>query len=420
MTRIGVLTSGGDAPGMNADIRAVVRAGITAGAEVFGVLDGCQGAVDGGDRIRTLTWDDVAGIAAAPGTVLGTSRCRTFRDHDGRRDAVASLVRAGIDRLVVLGGDGSLTGADLLATEWPDHLEQLVAHGVLTADDATAHPALAVAGIGGSIDNDLVGTDHTPGFGSAAKFIATTMAEVARDSDVYDLTSVTFVEIMGRDAGWLAGSACLAGTSESPCPDLVLLPEAPVTEDQLIERLSTLLGEKNTVVVAVSEGLRRPDGTLMCEQWERAADGTRLDAFGHVASLSGTSRYLASVVRSELGCKTRAVELSTLQRCASHIASATDLDEAFRQGGAGVLAASDGRTGVMCALERMTNHPYVVESVLADVHEVANQARPVPRDWIAEDGMSVTSRFEDYARPLIGGEVSQVYIDGIPRHIESL
>ena len=220
MTRIGVLTSGGDAPGMNADIRAVVRAGITAGAEVFGVLDGWQGAVDGGDRIRTLTWDDVAGIAAAAGTVLGTSRCRTFRDHDGRRDAVASLVRAGIDRLVVLGGDGSLTGADLLATEWPDHLEQLVAHGVLTADDATAHPALAVAGIGGSIDNDLVGTDMTIGADSALQRIVEAVDAIASTAAFKDRNFV--IEVMGRHCGYLALMSAIAGGA-----DYVMVPEQP-------------------------------------------------------------------------------------------------------------------------------------------------------------------------------------------------
>ena len=401
--------SGGPTAAINASLAGVFSTASSLGLDVIGMRYGIQGLLDG----RTVRLShylsrplDAKFLRMTPASWLGSCRYKlpdVEQDDAPYRQLMDIFGELGVGSVLYIGGNDSM-----------DTIHKLSLYG-----DAVGSP-IRFVGVPKTIDNDLVGTDHTPGFGSAAKFIATTMAEVARDSDVYDLKSVTFVEIMGRDAGWLAGSACLAGTSESPCPDLVLLPEAPVTEDQLIERLSMLLGEKNTVVVAVSEGLRRPDGTLMCEQWERAADGSRLDAFGHVASLSDTSRYLASVVRSELGCKTRAVELSTLQRCASHIASATDLDEAFRQGGAGVLAASDGRTGVMCALERMTNHPYVVESVLADVHEVANKARPVPRDWIAEDGMSVTSRFEDYARPLIGGEVSQVYIDGIPRHIESL
>lgn len=258
MTRIGVLTSGGDAPGMNADIRAVVRAGITAGAEVFGVLDGCQGAVDGGDRIRTLTWDDVAGIAAAPGTVLGTSRCRTFRDHDGRRDAVASLVRAGIDRLVVLGGDGSLTGADLLATEWPDHLEQLVAHGVLTADDATAHPALAVAGIGGSIDNDLVGTDMTIGADSALQRIVEAVDAIASTAAFKDRNFV--IEVMGRHCGYLALMSAIAGGA-----DYVMVPEQLLPADWRSHLAGVLrharAAGRRTSIVVVAEGAVTADGT---------------------------------------------------------------------------------------------------------------------------------------------------------------
>lgn len=266
-----------------------------------------------------------------------------------------------------------------------------------------------IIGVPKTIDNDLVGTDHTPGYGSAAKFVATSCGELFRDADVYDLKSVTFVEIMGRDAGWLAGASALAGPRGAGRPDLVLLPEVPLGEDALMERIAELLSRQNTVMVGVSEGVRTADGTLICERTVAAGTGT--DEFGHLAQLSGTSRYLAGLAKSRLGCKTRAVELSTLQRCASHVASRTDLDEAFELGRAGVRAALDGQTAKMCALTRVSDEPYRTKTELLDVAEIANKVKPVPRAWISADGMDVTEDFERYARPLI---------DGIPARLAPL
>lgn len=269
--------------------------------------------------------------------------------------------------------------------------------------------ACNVIGVPKTIDNDLVGTDHTPGYGSAAKFVATSCGELFRDADVYDLKSVTFVEIMGRDAGWLAGASALAGPRGAGRPDLVLLPEVPLDEDALMERIADLLSRQNTVMVGVSEGVRTADGTLICERTVAAGTGT--DEFGHLAQLSGTSRYLAGLAKSRLGCKTRAVELSTLQRCASHVASKVDLDEAFELGQAGVRAALDGQTAKMCALTRVSDEPYRTKTELLDVTEIANKVKPVPRAWISADGMDVTEDFERYARPLI---------DGIPARLAPL
>lgn len=266
-----------------------------------------------------------------------------------------------------------------------------------------------IIGVPKTIDNDLVGTDHTPGYGSAAKFVATSCGELFRDADVYDLKSVTFVEIMGRDAGWLAGASALAGPRGAGRPDLVLLPEVPLGEDALMERIADLLSRQNTVMVGVSEGVRTADGTLICERTVAAGTGT--DEFGHLAQLSGTSRYLAGLAKSRLGCKTRAVELSTLQRCASHVASRTDLDEAFELGRSGVRAALDGQTAKMCALTRVSDDPYRTKTELLDVVEIANKVKPVPRAWISADGMDVTEDFERYARPLI---------DGIPARLAPL
>ena len=223
---------------------------------------------------------------------------------------------------------------------------------------------------------------------------------------------MTFVEIMGRDAGWLAGSACLAN------PDVVLLPEVPLDEDALMAKVEALLAEKNTVMVATSEGVRDASGHLIAERTVAAGTGT--DEFGHLAQLSGASRYLAALAKERLGCKTRAVEISTFQRCASHCASATDLDEAFALGRLGALAALDGQTGIMCAVERTSDDPYRAELRTVGVADVANKVKPVPREWIAADGMGVAPEFVRYVRPLVAPPEQIAYEGGLPRQMPSL
>jgi 6-phosphofructokinase 1 len=379
------------------------------GAHVLGMRYGIEGFLAG--RIlhldRTLGSPmDVELLRRTPASFLGSCRFMLPRPEDDPafyRDAFAKLEAARVGAVFYIGGNDSMDTIEKLSRWGKEH-----------------HSDIRFIGIPKTIDNDLVGTDHTPGYGSAAKFIATTTREITRDSSVYDLKSVTFIEIMGRDAGWLTGSACLAGEPGNPCPDLVLLPEVTLNQDALLQRLSLLLERKNTVVVAVSEGVRHRDGTLLCEAAAEAADGTRLDAFGHVASLSGTGRYLASVTRSALGCKTRAIELSTLQRCASHVASATDLAEAYALGGAGVLAAREGKTAMMSAITRIFDKPYLYTTDLTPIEKVANKSRMVPRDFISADGLNVTASFERYARPLIEGEVSSTYLGGVPHHITQL
>lgn len=408
-TNVLIGQSGGPTAAINASLAGVFDTARDLGAHVLGMRYGIEGFLAG--RIlhldRTLGDPmDVELLRRTPASFLGSCRFKlppVDADPAFYEDAFAKFEAARVGAVLYIGGNDSMDTIDKLST-WGNE------HG----------SSVRFIGIPKTIDNDLVGTDHTPGYGSAAKFIATTMREIERDSSVYDLKSVTFVEIMGRDAGWLAGSACLAGSIGNPCPDLVLLPEVTLDQDALLARLALLLERKNTVVVAVSEGVRNADGTLLCDAGAEAADGTRLDAFGHVASLSGTGRYLASVTRAALGCKTRAIELSTLQRCASHVASATDLAEAYALGGAGVLAAQDGQTGVMTAIERIFDKPYLYDTTLTPITEVANKERKVPREFISLDGMGVTAAFERYARPLIEGEISSTYQGGVPHHITPL
>ena len=379
--------SGGPTAAINASLEG----------RVTGMRHGIQGflasrTVDLGEALPDQ--ESLTLLRQTPASWLGSCRFKLpdLSDQAFYEDALARLDAAGIDAVLYIGGNDSM-----------DTIAKLGTYG------ARVGSPIRFIGVPKTIDNDLVGTDHTPGYGSAAKFVATSCGELFRDADVYDLKSVTFVEIMGRDAGWLAGASALAGPRGAGRPDLVLLPEVPLGEDALMERIAELLSRQNTVMVGVSEGVRTADGTLICERTVAAGTGT--DEFGHLAQLSGTSRYLAGLAKVRLGCKTRAVELSTLQRCASHVASEVDLDEAFELGQAGVRAALDGQTAKMCALTRVSDNPYRTKTELLDVAEIANKVKPVPRAWISADGMDVIEDFERYARPLI---------DGIPARLAPL
>ena len=271
-----------------------------------------------------------------------------------------------------------------------------------------------VVGVPKTIDNDLYGTDHCPGYASAAKYIATSIMEVYLDSHVYDTGMIVIMEIMGRHAGWLAGAACLAGGEDCEGPDLILLPEVPFDQDKFLARVDELQRVKSNVIIAASEGVKTADGTYLCDLVSTAG---QLDAFGHKAILSGTSRYLSELIHDKLQCKSRAIEFSTLQRCASHLASRTDVNEAYAVGGAAAAAAFAGESGRMIALKRVSNYPYQCITESVDVQQVANLEKKVPLEWITPDGMQVTEAFEEYARPLILDEVTPVYVNGTPRHI---
>lgn len=300
--RIGVLTSGGDAPGMNAAVRAVVRSGIVAGAEVFGIFEGWQGAVDGGDFIRPLSWDDVSGINSQGGTVIGTARCAAFRTVEGRRTAVAHLVRHGIDRLVVIGGDGSLTGTDALRAEWPEHLSALREVGTITGAQAEQHARLVIAGVVGSIDNDMVGTDMTIGTDSALHRITEAIDAIASTAASHQRSFI--VEVMGRHCGYLALMSAIAGGA-----DYVLIPENP-PEERWHEHMAGVLrasreaGRRSSIVV-VAEGAADRDGNpITAEDVRRIfademGEDARVTILGHVqrgGTPSAYDRWMASML----------------------------------------------------------------------------------------------------------------------------
>lgn len=270
---------------------------------------------------------------------------------------------------------------------------------------------LRVVGVPKTIDNDLMVTDHTPGFGSAAKYVAITMKEILRDVSVYTTKAVTIVEIMGRDAGWLTASASLCGLSDGIGPDLIYLPERSFDPEAFLSSIIEIQKDHPAVLVAISEGIKFIDGGYVGE----GLGGRKVDAFGHVA-LSGAGKVLEQLVKDRLGCKVRSIELNLPQRCACHVASKTDIDESCGVGRAAVEAAINGKSGVMMTINRDESNDYSVYFDCADIRTIANGVKGVPDEFINSAGNYVTEKCINYLAPLIIGEVSSIYKNGLPMH----
>ena len=267
-----------------------------------------------------------------------------------------------------------------------------------------------IVGIPKTIDNDLCLTDHTPGFGSAAKYVASTMLEIAHDTYIYHIPSVVIVEIMGRDAGWLTAASCLARNDYSLAPHLIYLPEVDFDENQFIEDIKNVLKTSRCVIIAVSEGIHDKDGNYI------SATSAVADKFGH-AQLSGTGKALESLVKDRMDIKVRSIELNVLQRCAAHISSRTDINESFALGQAAVKYAAEGMTAVMSTIKSVSHDPYQWIIEPENVALIANQAKTIPLEWITPEKNDVTPEMEAYLRPLIIGEVSLQYKDGLPMYL---
>ena len=266
-----------------------------------------------------------------------------------------------------------------------------------------------VIGVPKTIDNDLYGTDHCPGFGSAAKYIATTCMEVSLDAKVYDTGMICIIEIMGRNAGWLAGAAALASASGEG-PDLIYLPEIPFNVEKFCDDAERIYKQKGKVIIAASEGIHDKDGKFISEYAGEAAK----DAFGHT-QMGGLAQVLESILKARINCKSRAIELSLMQRCGAHCGSQTDIDEAVAVGRAAVEAATSGQTGYMVAIKRISNDPYKAETELIPLEKCANYEKKVPTEWINAEGNGVTQEFIDYALPLIQGETKMQKENSLPR-----
>ena len=397
--------SGGPTSVINSSLAGVYRTAKDRGAnKVYGMLHGIQGLLEGkyvdlSEYIQTEL--DAEVLKRTPSAFLGSCRFKLPGIHEDKavyEKIFAILDELDIEAFIYIGGNDSM-----------DTIKKLSDYAIVTG-----HTTKFI-GCPKTIDNDLALTDHTPGYGSAAKYIGTAMKEIIRDSLCLEYSKglVTIVEVMGRNAGWLTGATALSKGEDCDGPDLIYLPEITFDVQDFKNRVAKLLEEKTSVIVAVSEGICTADGKYVCELGN---DINFVDAFGH-KQLSGTAAYLASFIAGELGCKTRAIEFSTLQRSASHLASRVDVLEATQVGGAAVKAADEGDSGQMVVLERLSDDPYQCGTAVRDVHKIANDERCVPREWITEDGTYVTREFITYVEPLIQGDVAPIMVNGIPRHL---
>lgn len=397
--------SGGPTAAINSSLAGVYRTAKDRGAKkVYGMLHGIQGLlqeryIDLSDHITTEL--DAELLKRTPAAFLGSCRYKLPEIHEDRAvyDKIFEILdKLDIEAFIYIGGNDSM-----------DTIKKLSDYAIITG-----FPTRFI-GCPKTIDNDLALTDHTPGYGSAAKYIGTSVKEIIRDSFCLEYSKglVSIIEIMGRNAGWLTGAAALAKGEDCAGPDLIYLPEQPFDIEKFGSKVREVLETKTSVVVAVSEGIRLADGRYVCELGQSI---DFVDAFGH-KQLSGTANYLASYIAGDIGCKTRAIELSTLQRAASHCASRVDILEAYQVGGAAVKAADEGDSGKMVVLQRLSDDPYQSGTEVKDVHKIANDEKLVPKEWVNEEGNYVTDEFVNYVRPLIQGDVSPVMVDGIPRHL---
>ena len=269
-----------------------------------------------------------------------------------------------------------------------------------------------VIGVPKTIDNDLYGTDHCPGFGSAAKYIATSVMEVTRDCTCYDLNSVTIIEIMGRNAGWLTAASALARCNGNTTPDLIYLPERPFIVDKFIQDVKKKIEEKHSIVVAISEGIRDENGNYISEQSAAFKD----DSFGH-GQLGGAGKTLEELIKNTLHCKARSIEINLLQRCAAHMLSKTDIDLSVAIGNAAVDAAESGNSCVMMSYRHKSASSFETDIIPAPIAGIANAENKVPDEFISKDGNDITDKFIEYAKPLIQGEMATPMLNGLPLHL---
>ena len=397
--------SGGPTAVINSSVAGVYAAAKKLGVKkIYGMVHGIEGFLQ--DNLIDLGeyLDDETGIELlkrTPSAFLGSCRFKMPK-IEGHEDVYAKVFeimeKHDIECLFYAGGNDSMDTVKMLS------------------DYAAAHnKPQRFMGVPKTIDNDLPVTDHCPGYGSAAKYIATSMKEIIRDNESFGVEkpTVCIVEIMGRHAGWLTAAAALSRGEDCSGPDAIYLPEVTFDMDKFMEKVKYLAATKSSVVIAVSEGIALADGRFVCELGN-ASDF--VDAFGH-KQLSGCAATLANKVAAETGLKTRAVEFSTLQRAATHLASLTDINEAFQVGYDAVKAADEGKTGMMITLNRNGDEPYQCGTSAYDIHAIANVERHVPAEWITEDGCDVNDGFVKYARPLIMGELQPLFVNGVPRHL---
>jgi len=398
---IAVAQSGGPTAAINATLAGVCRRGFSSEkiAAVYGARYGIEGVLK--DDFILLNDclkedNDLHRLSATPSAALGSCRYRLppFEEDSAPYERIREVFAShGIGAFFYIGGNDSMDTVDKLSRYF-----------------SSIHEDVKIIGVPKTIDNDLCMTDHTPGFGSAAKFVNVSLAEIARDTEVYNTQSVMIVEIMGRHAGWLTASTCVLHRRFTE-PNLIYLPESRFTLEGFLSDACTLLAKQSKVIIAVSEGVECEDEAYL----NGGFTPETVDVFGH-KYVSGIGKFLEKAVKENIGCKVRSVELNVSQRCASHIASKTDIDEAEQIGAAAVDAALNGQTGQMMIFLRKGDCPYSVEIVPISIDGIANEEKKFPQKWI-KNGNNVSDEAIAYFAPLMEGEADVFFENGLPSYV---
>ena len=404
MKNIIVGQSGGPTAVINSSVAGVYLAAKEIGSDhIYGMIHGIEGFLKGEfiDLKEVLDEEKVELLKRTPSAYLGSCRYKLPKfedDKDVYEKIFAKLDELDIEYFFYIGGNDSMDTIKMLSdyAKENDKKQKFV-------------------GIPKTIDNDLPITDHCPGYGSAAKYIATSIKEIIRDNASFGVEkpTVCIVEIMGRHAGWLTAAAALAKGDDCEGVDAIYLPEDTFDLEEFKNRIKQLANEKNSVVIAISEGIATSDGKFVCELGD---SNKSVDAFGH-KQLSGAAVTLADIIHNETGLKTRAIEFSTLQRAATHLASLTDIEEATKVGYEAVMAANRGVTGEMVVMLREDSKDYEIKYSLYDIHDIANIEKKIPSNMIDSENKQLTEDYIKYARPLIVGELTLIYTDGLPTHL---
>lgn len=395
--------SGGPTSVINSSLVGVFKTAKDSGCgTIYGMRNGIEGLlneryVDLSNYIKNDL--DIELLKRTPSSFLGSCRYKmpNFENNPEIYEKLFDILnKLEIKYFFYIGGNDSM-----------DTIMQLSKYA------AEINSEIRFMGVPKTIDNDLAVTDHTPGYGSAAKYLASAMKEIIRDTATYTMDSVTIVEIMGRNTGWLTAASVLSKSEDCCGPDLIYLPETVFDTNKFVEKVNDIKKRKNAIVIAVSEGVKTANGKYVCES---ATSNSAIDPFGH-KMLGGTALYLSDFLGENLGIKSRGIVFSTLQRCASHLVSRRDITEAFTAGADAVIAALKGETGKMIIFKRVSNMPYAIITDSYDINKIANAEKRVPLEWITNDGTYVSKEFEEYARPLIIGELTPFMVDGLPRHL---
>lgn len=404
MKNLLIAQSGGPTAAINATLVGAMQAATTSEYvdTVYGAVNGIQGIIE--ERFLNLSESllntvQLRILAQTPAAALGSCRFKldSVEENEGQYEQIISIFRKyEIRYFVYIGGNDSMDTVNKIN-------QYCVKKGI---ND------IFVMGAPKTIDNDLVETDHCPGFGSAAKYIATTVAELERDISVYQTSGVTIVEIMGRNAGWLTGAAALPRLNGNKGPDFVYLCEVPFDLDQFLIDVKKKLDETGSVFIAVSEGIHNKDGQYISELLQSKTE----DVFGH-KYIAGAGKNLEELVREKFGCKARSIELNLMQRCAGHITSATDISESKLLGMKAVQSAVEGKTGEMTTIVRNSSNPYDIYFSTVPVARVANKEKKVPLEWISKEKNNVEQPLLEYLEPLIQGECNITYENGMPVHL---